>query len=98
MGGGAGKGSPVGLGGSFDDADKKLQLWVIRNHTLGGQGDLITVMDGVCGQGWTLRYLAGGNQVRAAELEQALRIALDLMVGVRRAKDEAAARTAKRAA
>jgi hypothetical protein len=89
MGGGGGKGSPVALGGSFEDSQAKLELHVIREHLFGGQEDLKTVMDGVCGHGWTLRYLAGRNQMRAAELEQALRIALDLMVGNRALKEQA---------
>jgi hypothetical protein len=50
---------------------------------LRGQVDMLTVMDGVCGQGYTLRYLAGGDKHRAAELLVALRLALDMLVAYR---------------
>lgn len=91
MGGGSGRGGGVMLGGSYEDAAAKLELFVIRKFLFGDQEDLITAMDGVCGQGWTLRYLAGGDHHRAKELETALRIALDLMLNNRKAKDEALA-------
>lgn len=86
--GGGGGGSM--LGGSYGDAAAQLELFVIRAHLLGNEPDLILVMDGVCGMGHTLRYLAAGKQVRAHELMSALRIALNLMVASRVAKEAAA--------
>lgn len=60
-------------------------LWVARFTVLRGQVDLLTVMDGICGQGWTARDLAGGDKHRARDLEVVLRVALDLMVAHRAA-------------
>lgn len=85
----AGKGGGLPFEGEYLDGDAQLQLFVIRSLTLGEQPDLVTVMDGVCGIGHTVRYLAGGDQLRAAQLEAALRIALDLVVAVRAAKSKA---------
>jgi hypothetical protein len=86
--GGAGGGQTLGLpfGGQFSDSAAQLELFVIRSFTFGNQADLVTVMDGVCGVGHTLRYLAGGDHHRAAELETALRIALDLLANARAEK------------
>lgn len=89
-----GNGGGLPLGGQYTDAQAKLELFVIRELTLGKQEDLLIVMNGVCGVGHTVRYLAGNNQLRASELEAALRIALDLLVKVRRDKDAAAQKAA----
>lgn len=56
----------------------KAWLEHMRQDILCGQIDMLTVMDGVCGAGRTLRELAGGNDRRAGELEAVLRVALDL--------------------
>ena len=50
------------------------KAWVeeMRQDVLRGQVDMLTVMDGVCGAGRTLRELAGGNDRRAGELEAVL--------------------------
>lgn len=70
--------------------DARRELFVLQHHVLRSQPDLITVMDGVCGIGHTLRMLAGGEQIRAAELEAVLRVALDLLVAAREAARAAA--------
>lgn len=89
-----GKGGGLPLGGDYTDAQAKLELFVVRELTLGKQPDLLLVVDGVCGLGHTVRFLAGNNQLRAAELEASLRIALDLIAKSRRDKEEAAAKMA----
>jgi hypothetical protein len=96
VGGGQQGGLPFSDG--FNDAAAKLALFVVRWHVLLGQADLLLVMDGVCGVGHTVRYLAGGNQVRAAQLEAALRIALDMMSAARKAKEDALAKFPQKAA
>lgn len=73
---------------SHTDAQRQLFRW--RHLVLRSQTDMLTVMDGVCGLGWSPRRLAGGNGHRANELETVLGIALDLMIdaekeGVRKA-------------
>lgn len=60
-------------------ADAKAWLAHVRGKVLAGQVDMLTVMDGVCGSGRTLRELAGGNDRKAAELEAILKVALDLV-------------------
>lgn len=89
MGGRGGAGSGVLMEGDYGDAAAQLELMVLRSHVLQGQVDLLTVMDGVCGLGHTVRYLGGGDQLRPVQLEAALRIALDMLVTNRRAKDAA---------
>lgn len=61
-------------------AASKAWLDQMRREVLRGQVDMLTVMDGVCGAGHTLRDLAGGNDRRAGELEAVLRVALDVLV------------------
>lgn len=70
--------------GAAGTADAKRELFRLRWVVLGGQADLHTVMDGVCGAGHTLRQLAGegsDDQVkqRAKVLEAILMVALDLV-------------------
>lgn len=96
VGGGQQGGLP--FGDSFTDSAAKLALFVVRWNVLHGEPELLTVMDGVCGVGHTVRYLAGGNQLRAAQLEAALRIALNQMISCRQAKDAALAKIAGKAA
>lgn len=59
--------------------DAKRQLFQMRFVALGGQSDLLTVMDGVCIRRQTTIALAGGNRHRALELERLLIIACDLI-------------------
>lgn len=94
--GGVGGGHVASLpfGGQYTDSAAQLELFVIRSLTFADQPDLVTAMDGVCGVGHTLRYLAGGDRHRADQLEVALRIALDLLTSVRAAKLKAAKRAA----
>lgn len=93
MDGVGGGGGGVVLGGEFGDAAACLELYVIRQHVFGGEmagkNDMLTAMDGVCGKGHTVRALAAGDQLRSHELLAALRIALNLMVAAREAKDAA---------
>jgi hypothetical protein len=89
---GGGQTASLPFSGGFSESAAKLALFVVRWNVLLGQSDLLTVMDGVCGVGHTVRYLAGGEQLRAAQLEAALRIALDMMIASDKAKDEAKAR------
>lgn len=68
----------------------RAEMLVIRYEVLRGQDDMLTVMDGVCGLGFTCRALANGDRRRADDLEVALRLALDLVVGWRIAIKKAA--------
>ncbi|WP_337186594.1 hypothetical protein [Phenylobacterium sp.] len=61
-------------------SDARRQMFVWRYAVLRGQVDMLTVLDGVCGAGHTVRYLAGGDQGRARELEAVLKVALDMLV------------------
>lgn len=88
VGGGSGQGG-LPLGGDFNDAQSKLELFVVRQIVLHGQVDVLTVMDGVCGLGHSVRFLAGGDQMRAAQLEAVLRVALDQMASNRKVKEAA---------
>lgn len=78
-------GQPSGLPNAavFAMTKARQELALSRYKVLRGQVDMLTVMDGVCGHGYTLRHLAGGDHHRAAELEVALRIALDVLVAYR---------------
>lgn len=96
VGGGQQGGLPFSDG--FTDAAAKLALFVVQWHVLLGQEDLLIVMNGVCGVGHTVRFLAGDNQLRAAQLEAALRIALDMMIASRKAKEAALAKFSKKVA
>ena len=58
----------------------KRELFVMRWQVLGGQTDMLTVMDGVCAGGMTLRKLGGGGDRKALALEAVLMVALDLVV------------------
>lgn len=69
----------------------KTWLEHMRHDVLRGQVDMLTVMDGVCSAGRTLRELAGGNDRRAGELEAVLRVALDLLIAQIPQKDAMAA-------
>lgn len=62
----------------------KRELMVVRWVVLRGQTDMLLVVDGVCGARHTLRYLAGGNQQRARDLEVLLRAALDQIAEFRK--------------
>lgn len=76
-GGGSGSG---GLACAMAHAvDGPAWLQHVRWTILAGQGDMITVMDGVCGAGATLISIARGNDRRAGELEAVLKVALDLV-------------------
>jgi hypothetical protein len=71
-------------------ATAKRALFVLRWQVLGGQLDLLTVCDGICGLGHTPRSLAGGDGTdrtkrRQAVLEAVLMVALDLIA---KAQDE----------
>lgn len=61
-------------------SDAAAEVLYIRSHVLIEHPDMVTAMDGVCGKGYTLRYLAAGDQLRSIELEVALTIALDLII------------------
>lgn len=76
-------GSALPGGGVASMTEARRAMFVARFVVLRGQVDMLTVMDGVCGLEHTLRYLAGGNQVRASELEVSLKIALDMLVAYR---------------
>lgn len=62
----------------------KRELLIVRWVVLRGQKDMILVIDGVCGARHTLRYLAGGKQQRARDLEVLLKAALDQIVEYRK--------------
>lgn len=61
----------------------RAEMLVICYEVLRGQDDMLTVMRGVCGLSRTVRALADGDRRRADQLEVALRLALDLVVGWR---------------
>lgn len=89
-GGGGSNNGGLPMGGSYVDSAAQLELFVVRSMILHNEPDLLTVMDGVCGLGHTVRYLAGGDQLRAAQLEAALRIALNMLIANDKAKEAAA--------
>lgn len=60
--------------------DAQRRLFVRRFVILRGQGDLLEVLDAVCGRGLTLRDLAGGRTPQAMVLEKLLKVALDQLV------------------
>lgn len=79
MGAGGGAAGPKGYADDVVVASTaaRQELDLIRGAVLRGQAEMLAVMDGVCGLGWTVRALAGGDQGRARELEALLRAALD---------------------
>lgn len=90
----------VGAGGGVADlqtytlaraVDAKRAMLRMRYEALRGQPDLIMVMDGVCLRGLTTRRLAGGDGIRALELESLLMVALDLIAGAFERGEEKAA-------
>jgi hypothetical protein len=66
------------------------RLFILRHQVLRTQTDMLTVMDGVCGVGHTLRDLAGGDKHRARDLEVILGVALDLLAAHRTAAKSSA--------
>lgn len=80
-GGGVGTAAPSPL---VSLASARRELLVLRQVVLRGQCDMLTVMDGVCGAGLTVRALAGGDQPRARDLEVLLKAALDLIIAFRK--------------
>lgn len=80
----SGSGGVVGMAPAEVSAGAKLELFTLKWVWLGGQDDLWTVVEGVCGGGLTLRALAGAGSAdqvkdRAKVLEKVLGIALDLI-------------------
>lgn len=65
--------------------DARRDYLMVVGQVLWGEPQMVAVVDGVCGRGYTLRYLAGGQQAKAAELEAVLKIALSLVVAWRKA-------------
>lgn len=63
--------------------DARRDYLLIVGSVLWDVPDLVTVMDGVCGRGWTLRYLAGGDRHKADAMEVQLKVALDLIIAWR---------------
>lgn len=55
----------------------KRELFVAKWVVLRGEPDMLLVMEGVCEKRQTLRFLAGGNQQRARDLEAILKCALN---------------------
>lgn len=86
---GKGKVATSPSGGVYTASQARAELFRLRWVVLGGQSDLHTVLDGVCGVGHTLDYLASGNRQRREQLGVALRIGLDLLVADARAKADA---------
>lgn len=80
---GGGGGAMPGPGEGFEITAAKREFHVMRWVTLRGQTDVLTALDGVLIGGHTLLKLAGGEGkgARAAELQVALTIGLDLLVG-----------------
>lgn len=80
--GGAGYG-PASPSPIVSATSARRELLVVRFQVLRGQGEMITVMDGVCGCGHTPRALAGGDKHKARDFETILRVALDLLLAFR---------------
>lgn len=59
--------------------DAKRELLRLRAMVLRGEEEMITVLDGVCLSGLTVRALAGGDGNRARELLAVLKVALQLL-------------------
>lgn len=80
--GGGGGGAMPGPGEGFKVSAAKREFHLMRWVTLRGQVDVLTALDGVLLGGHTLLALAGGEGrgARAAELQVALTIGLDLLV------------------
>ena len=79
-----GDGSLGVLNAIVGSVSKRRELQHLRGVVLHGQTDLLTVIDGICGVGFTPRALSGegtDDQVkrRAAVLEAVLMVALDLV-------------------
>lgn len=94
VGGGTGRVEAVLVG----SAAAKRELFALRWVVLGGQEDLLTVCDAVCGVGHTLRALAGDDgsdrsKRRQAALEAVLMVALDLIARRQDAEADAGARS-----
>lgn len=76
-------------GSAYTAGQARAELFRLRWVVMGGQADLQIALDGVCGVGHTLDYLAGGNRQRREQLGTALRIGLDLLVADARSKEDA---------
>lgn len=74
---GAGPDGPVGR--IISETDAKRRLFVMRYVVLCGQGDMLNVVDGVCGNGLTLRELAGNSGPKTMVMEALLKVALDML-------------------
>lgn len=74
---GGGKIATSPTGGIYTASAARAELFRLRWVVVGGQVDVLTALDGICGIGHTLGYLAGGNRQRKEQLMQALRIGLD---------------------
>lgn len=74
---GSGSGRPPDYNARKVDAVRRLAA--LRTVALAGHGQMIEVMDGVCGGGLTLRDLAAGDDRAAGRLEAVLMVALDLV-------------------
>ncbi|MDP1738902.1 MAG: hypothetical protein Q8L23_15855 [Caulobacter sp.] len=57
----------------------KRELFELRWIVLRGEDEMLTVLDGVCVGGHTVRALAGGDGPRAMVLEAVLKVALNLL-------------------
>lgn len=79
--GGGGEGGRQAALAAMSDARRDYLL--IVGSVLWHDPQLTAVMDGVCGRGYTLSYLAGNNHHKAAELETMLKTALNLVVAWR---------------
>lgn len=75
-----GGGKVAGLSGAtYTAAVARRELFRIRWVVLGGDVDVLTAMDGVCGIGHSVAYLAGGVRLREIQLLQSLKIGLSLL-------------------
>jgi hypothetical protein len=84
-----------GGGGSSDGVQHRLaavtdarrEYLLVIGQVLWGEPQMVAVVDGVCGRGYTLRYLAGQDRHRADELEAVLKAALSLVVAWKKAHE-----------
>lgn len=85
FGGVRGGGSKEGPTGRVTYAvDAQRRLFTKRYVVLGGQPDLLEVLDAVCGRGLTLQDMADGDGYRAKTLEALLKVALDQLAEARK--------------
>lgn len=83
--GGGGRGDGAGQQARLAAVtDARRDYLLVIGQVLWGEPQMVAVVDGVCGRGYTLRYLAGQDRHAADALEVVLKTALSLVVAWRK--------------